>query len=530
MWTAYLFEITRFAICLFTALVLFATFWLYLDAWNIKRTPGGFVRCIGFLILSLSFVISAVMMETSLLHQTLFNYFNMDNLQLILRSLGYLGIFVGALWADKLQARPKVEKNEKTFALPFMIIPVVLLHLLPPVLALVVGSFYVIRTTIGLEAHMKKVSAAFFFLAIFETLSLTSLFQNTSNITLYQFVAPFGPLWIFQYFVLTLATLILGKWVFGYLLKQFEPQLFMTLSSLILIIFLVTTTVFTGLLLRNIQSETTRQLHSDVQVLQYALESKRTEATADVQILAQNANLQKHLQEKSRVELANTAEQLLLSKKYTSLIVTDDKGQIVARGEDKENSAGFLASDPLIKRVLTGQALSAFSTTEGVIAPEILLRAAAPIKVNDQLIGAVMIGNAIDNVFVDGMKKATGLEASLYGDNTLSATTLLSSDNKTRLSGVKENNAEIGRTVLDEGKTYSGEVTIGNTQYFAANAPLMDADNNPVGMLFVGREQLGVLQTASRSIELTFIATAIMLVLSFVPSYFISRSIARQIG
>jgi len=47
--------------------------------------------------------------------------------------------------------------------------------------------------------------------------------------------------------------------------------------------------------------------------------------------------------------------------------------------------------------------------------------------------------------------------------------------------------------------------------YLSAYLPLKDADNVPVGMLFVGREKLEILQAAGRSIELTLLLA---------PSYF----------
>jgi len=59
--------------------------------------------------------------------------------------------------------------------------------------------------------------------------------------------------------------------------------------------------------------------------------------------------------------------------------------------------------------------------------------------------------------------------------------------------------------------------------------PLKDVDNNPVGMLFVGKPQVGVLQAAGRSIEMTFLVAVILLVLSIIPAYFISKYLTNQI-
>ena len=127
------------------------------------------------------------------------------------------------------------------------------------------------------------------------------------------------------------------------------------------------------------------------------------------------------------------------------------------------------------------------------------------------------------------MKKATGLEASIYGDNKISATTLIGSDGKTRLNGISEENKNIKSKVLGKGEAYEGGISFANVPYYASYLPLKDIDNNPVGMLFVGSRQIGVLQTAARSIELTFIIAAFLLVFSVIPAIIISKYISRQL-
>lgn len=526
MWLPFLFEIAHFAICLFAALVLFATFWLYGDAWQGKKRVDGFLRCLGFLILALSFVVTAVRLEISVIQVSFFDVFHLSSMQVILRSLGYFFILLGVV-SEKIQKRPQNVQN--AVAVPLVALAWGVVQFFPFGLSLLVAIFYTVKSVIGLEAHVKPAARAFLFFSVFEFLSLSSLLRDTGNITIFSWVAPFGVIWVAEHVFLLIATFILGKWVFGYLLKQFLPQLFMILSTLVLVIFLVTTTVFTSLLLRNIQDETLNQLGNDVRVLQYALDGKRTESVADAQMIAQNPSLLKSLEENSRLELGNLAEQFLISKKYTTLLIVDDHGQIVARGEDKENVGSFVADESIVKQALGGQSLAAFTTTDGVVAPTISLQASSPIQSGDKVIGAVVIGITIDNTFVDGIKKATGLEASLYGKNILSATTLVGPDSITRLTGITENNKSVSDEVLGAGKVFSGGTSIGNKLYFVAQAPLFDADKVPTGMILVGRDQLGVLQTASRSVEVTFIASALLLIISIFPSYVISRYISSQL-
>jgi len=93
---------------------------------------------------------------------------------------------------------------------------------------------------------------------------------------------------------------------------------------------------------------------------------------------------------------------------------------------------------------------------------------------------------------------------------------------------IKEENETIKERVLAQGQTFEGSVDILSVPYFAVFSPLKSFDNNVVGMLFVGRPQTSILQTAARSIELTFSISAILLVLSGLPAYLISKYIAGQ--
>ena len=362
-----------------------------------------------------------------------------------------------------------------------------------------------------------------------EFINLSSLWQSTNNVDLYNFVAPFGWLWIAQHLVETVSVALLLIWVFGYLLKRFQTQLFMILTTTIVVLFLITTTTFTGLLLKSLQDETVQRLETDVKVLDYTLETQKAQTLSDAQVLAESALVQVGLEEKASQSLADLAENFLVNKKEGMLVIVNENGQVVARGEDRERRGDSLSDDALIKRSLVGESNSSVVAKEGVLAPEISIRSAVPVKKDGRIVGAVMTGIIIDSAFVEGIKRATNLEASLYGDNRLSSTTLLATDGKSRPLGVKEENEKVKTVVLGKGSSFSSPVNLLGRPYFAAYLPLKDIDNNVLGMLFVGKPQESVLASAGRSIEFTFIVAVILLVLSVFPAYFISTYISNQI-
>ena len=181
-----------------------------------------------------------------------------------------------------------------------------------PILGGIVAWLYLRRATVGLERHLKVVTVSFFVLSLSELLSLSSLFVKSTNVGVYQLVAPFGWLWITEHLVMLFGVGMLGKWVWNYLTQRLQPQLFMIFTSMILGIFLLTTTVFTALLLKNMQDETIARLETDVKVLNYGLESKKTGVLSDAAVLVQQPGFGQMVSEGDRVGLASAAQKFLL--------------------------------------------------------------------------------------------------------------------------------------------------------------------------------------------------------------------------
>lgn len=525
MWNQFLLQNAHFAFGLFTALVFFAVFWLYFDAWLEKKSFKEAIKIMGFFLVSLSFLVYAVTVESTLLSSVVGGQSSLLAFQYGLKVIGFLCIIVGLL-QEKLEARPNVAI---AVGVPISLTPLVWMQLASPVLALVITLLYLRKSIWGLEAHVRRVGIAFFFLTVSELLALASLLRETSTIDVYKLVAPFGSLWIAQHVVLLIASLLLGKWVFGYLLKQFQPQLFFILNALILLIFLITTVSFTGLLLKNIQDETTAQLDSDVKVLEFAIGSKNAGHKSDALLIASDPQLVAAFVARDRNKLNVLAQNYLITKKYSFLAIVNTNGQVISRGEDAEKIGDSLKTNPLIKRVLRGESASGLESKDGVLAPQLFVSGASAIESDGKVIGAVILGTGIDNAFVDEIHTATGLESSIYGGNIISATTLISSDGKSRLIGLKEETNQVKKNVLENGRAFATSVTIANRPYFASYVPLVDIDGTALGMVSVEKTQDGVLQAAGRSIEYTFLFAAGLLIISVLPAYLIARYMAAQL-
>ncbi len=523
MWYQFLLQNLHFAINLFAALVFFAVSWLYLDAWFGHRTLKVGLRVVGFIMLSLSFIVHATYVESYLIPGSLVGTDLHTVFTFLFKTSGYL-LIIASLLLDHFELSPGTTNSK-----PLQASQSVLALSLPyPALAFFISILYIRRVMIGLENHLRPLAISFFVLALSEFVDFTAQLVSSKSPAIQQIFAPFGPVWLIQHLVFAVSLVILCRWVFAYLFKRFETQLFMIFTSTILVIFLIITVSFTGLLVNNLVQENLREIETNAKVLSYSIDSKKSETLSDTQIVAQDPKINEELKQNDRTTIAAQLEQLILAKKESLLDVINASGQIIAKGEDREKFGDSMSDDSLFQQGARGQTGSSVVVKESVVAPEISIRSVSPIKSEGKVEGVVMVGSILDNAFLDGIKKATGLESSLYAQNKIAATTLVSSDGITRPIGILLDDKTVQDSVLKKGVIFTGSVNLLNQPFYGSFIPLKDIDNNPVGMVFVGRPQVHILQTAGRSIELTFLLTIILLLLSIVPSYLISRHIGSQ--
>lgn len=524
----------HFAIGLLAALSTFAAAWLYFDAWTNERGIRNLLRWGGFFFLSLSFVVYAidvpligeVAKESSTRYGTISE---------IIRVIGYIMIIV----AEVLTPLMKVPSHKELFPSKEAKLPAVsflpgtsgsFINVLPVIGAVGVAAMYWRRATTGLERHLKPVAFAFIGFSIFEILSQAQLLRSSSNVAINQAVAIYGPIWLAENIALLISSILIGRWVWRYLTKRFMSQLFMIFTSAIIIVFLATTLTFTFILLKGVKDATLANLTTTANVLNYALDSKRAETISGAEALSYNPQYISAISSKDHEQLNQLAGNYLSSKKLSSLIITTDTGQVLLRAEDPDRWGDSLSSDPLVRRGLIGQRNSSITSVSGTIAPTMQINSTVPVRDSSNVvIGTITTGVALDDAFVDGIRKSTGLDASIYSENVRSATTTLTADGKSRWVGIKEQNPTVSDKVLKNGETYADSINILNRPYLAVYQPLKDVDNTTVGMILVGQPQSELLKTANQSIQKTFILAAVLLVLSVIPAYFAARYIVKQL-
>lgn len=513
----FLFSNINFTILIFSAFVFFITGWLCVDSSKVERKNKKLIiRSIGFFLLLLSSVIHAAFLNAGpyLLGAQL------------LEISGLVVILISLIREPIL--RPPGKTVFALFPISFVLSFFSLISI-TTILYLAISLIYLRKVVESKEKQHKPVFLAFFFLAIAEALSIGFLWRNTTNVFLSNFLSDLGPLWITTRFIEFIGLIILAKWTLGYFRFKLASQLFITTVSTVLFIFLVTTIFFTFLLLKNVEKDALSHLETDVKVLQFALERLQKEAFSDAQSIVQDTEFQRAYVNKDKKEIYKITSDYLITQGTSFLAITNKDGEVIMRAEDKEKIGDNIGSDSIVKSALSGRKLSDIVTRPGVFLPTVEIKAAMPIVIYNEVKGAVVTGFLVDDAFVDGVKRITGLDVTVFANRRRAATTFILPDGKSRAVGTIESNASVISKVLGKGEIFIGPSQVLNQSYYTAYAPLKAYGGKTIGMLFVGKQQTELIKAANRSIELTFLGSVLLMIASVIPAYYISKYINDQI-
>lgn len=521
-------EIASFTLNVFSAFVFFAVGLLYFDSWHAEiRKRTLLFRSAGFFLMALVGVLHAPSLDVPWL-TLLAQIVRISGLILILASLIREPLLQPPHTVVPVKKAAVITHGRIVYVIPF-ILPLISASLVPisAVLTLLIAATYLRKTTDGHEKQIRPVFWAFFFLGLSETLRVTFAWSDTAIVYWSKILMPYGVFWGIQRILQFTGICILAMWAWGYIRFRLQLQLFVSVMALSLTLFLTTTVFYTFLLLRNMEVDAFAHLETDVRVLEYSLESVKERTRSYAQTVAQDGAVRQALLSQDKPELYRLMTEYMISQNATTMLITSSSGGVIMRAEDKDRTNDSVASDSLVQHALTGESVSTVFYDKGITVPEVSVHAAVPVRVgtktDDAIIGVVITGITIDSAFVDGVKAVTGLDVAVFGGNTRAATTFIAPDGKSRLVGTRETNSRVLDTVLGRGEVYVGSSQVLNRPFYTAYAPLVSYDKKFIGMLFVGKLQTTLIDAAKKSIELTFLGSIVLIILTLIPAYFLSR-------
>lgn len=206
--------------------------------------------------------------------------------------------------------------------------------------------------------------------------------------------------------------------------------------------------------------------------------------------------------------------------------VTDTEGMIIANTHTFQNFGDSIINQKNVQSALEGEA---FSTIEKGNLIEFAVRAGIPVYGEQgNIIGVISLGYSLDNLaFLDELKSTYKTELTLFlGDERYNTT--IEMDGK-RILGTKLD-GKIAERVLTKNEEYSGDADILGAEYVAAYKPLVDGNNQTIGVIFAGQKYDEVLAIKNKTILYISIATTVLeiLLLVFV-GFFVSKVITKPL-
>lgn len=454
----------------------------------------------------------------------------------VLIAVQLLAIIGLTLIAISLLYEPVLGKPVTTKAV--LVLPAILSTANPvslvPVSATLLGIIawrYVRRATAGLDKQLKPAAIAFSLLTLAEVTRMTFLWGTSTNVFWSSLLAKYGAVWDVYMLLQLMGIVTLAIWAWGYIRFRIHIQLFVTIMSSVVVIFIFTTLFFTFLLLKNIEKEALSHLKTDTQVFAYSLDRLQLESLSHARAIAADGELQTAIKKKDVVAIRSGISQTFIDLNLSTLVITSSIGEVIARAENPEVFGDNIELNPLVHGALSGQPLSTIETSAQVNNPALMIKSAVPIRdpSTDVVIGTVVTGFLIDNAFVDGIKSVTGLEATVYAGNARAATTLVGPDGHSRYTGTLETDKRILDTTITKGKTYLGESNVFNEPFYTAYSPIKTYGGGVVGMLFIGSPQTDLYATAQKTIDNTFIGSVVLMLFAVFPVFGIARYIEENL-
>lgn len=550
MFTEFLLNTGNFVVHVLSAFSAFLMGWLFIDVYvSSPSNKSTLVKGIGLFFIALFLMFGEI-------GDFVLNYFSMMENSMI---FGLLLLFIGFFseytpFAEELEGSAKKTKGKKQRTKIINIIKISIIAVVAIagliiitlnftnypilisqfnkiiILSLIVLNILSIGTKyiFAIQKQLKNLFIGMIFFAISYAAIVVSKNVMMGDFRFIQWTQIYGILWWVEKISLIIGFGIIGKYAFYYLKYRLKAKFFISFIFSSLIIFFVITVAFLAVLINDFQNNTLKNLKASNKAIQLSLVDVRNRSILSAKALINNEQIQSGVSTEKRELLIDSVEDILVSGNADFIIVTNEAALSLYETQNKEAFGRSYGTDQFIKRASEGLSTNTVVVEKGILAPQIVVKTYIPVVRKGGFIGVVIVGNIIDNQFVDGIKKQTGLDVTIFAGEVIAATTFTTKDGLVRLSGTMEKNQKIIETVLKEGKDYEGITEVFNEEHLGIYTPLKDSDGKTLGMVFIGEKSAIIAAVIRISIQKTFALASLLILLALIPIYFFSKNLAKE--
>ncbi|MDR2695301.1 MAG: cache domain-containing protein, partial [Deltaproteobacteria bacterium] len=237
---------------------------------------------------------------------------------------------------------------------------------------------------------------------------------------------------------------------------------------------------------------------------------------------------------KDKAKIRDMTKKILeASTRIDSIVVTDNKGIIIARAH-AEASGDDASYQVNVQKSLKGEAsVGCEAITSGT--GGMSLRAGMPVKNGAALVGTLSIGITLSNAkYVEAMQQLLKTEITIFRDDTRIATTLKSTGSQP-IVGTKLQDPRAIEAVLRRNQEIQLRTTILGVGHEASYIPLLSSDGKAVGIFFLGLSRASIEQHAKDMFNaILWVAAGISLIMMVIAilyaRYVITRPLAKMTG
>ena len=276
---------------------------------------------------------------------------------------------------------------------------------------------------------------------------------------------------------------------------------------------------------RGFADESARAVTQFRDVVARNIDDRSAKFLEEVRLVAQHADFAAAVAAGDGPRAAELARRLMRDVGSDFMTVTDDKGNVLARGHSDKTGDSVLDQDT-VRRALRGEA------TVGIISGTVVpftLRAGAAIHRDGKVVGTVSIGTSlVREGFVDDVKSFTGLEVTVFKGDARVMTTIVR-DGK-RAIGTRMDNPKVLETVFTAGKTFLARNQILGSEYETAYWPIRDMEGKAIGMWFIGMPVSTIIEAQDRVANSSLAVMAGVLPVMIVVAWLLARALSRPIS
>jgi hypothetical protein len=488
----------HFGIELVGALVFLMVAWLLFDTYFIRKEISSLLRSSGFIALFL---------------WQIFHSFNISN-----DLIGYLS-FIFYLVGLALIIISFLKEAKPLSVNAIIILPAFTAFVIPfnslVFIGLIIISFLSYRRY---KIEFNKALIPFW--AGFLSLSLGALISIFYNNNSTDFI------WLVGHIFEIAGFLSLGWWVWQYIELRIKESMILIFVMTTFFMAIVVTLAFSTIFVSNMESSTETNLLINAKVLDFSISHLKGESLAKARFIAGQSDVIKALTQNNFSDLEQHLASYLEEENLGFLMVVDPNGNVLLRAHALSQKEDNVSGESAVDEALKGKSSVTIETSPG---EKFSIRAGAPIFIQGKIKGAIIAGFPFDNAMVDGIKKITGLDMSVFEKDVQIATTILNPDGRTRSVGISEASTEVKDKVLAKGEDLALRVEILSRPFLAGYLPLYNADGKIVGMISAAKPQQEILDVVNSTNQMTFVTVIILMLFLITPIYFVTKRLLNEI-